>query len=91
VARITVGFGSNPAQIGAARPSPLLSAQQSWQRDYRRSGREFTLLAASCELVEERLGVLQIGGVEALGEPAVDRREQVVGLGAFALIAPEPG
>jgi hypothetical protein len=29
----------------------------------------------SCQLVEQRLGVLQIGGLEALGEPAVDRRE----------------
>ena len=34
----------------------------------------------STELVEERLGVLQVGGVEALDEPAVDRGGQVVGL-----------
>ena len=25
--------GSNPAQIGSAQPGPLLSEQQSWQRD----------------------------------------------------------
>jgi hypothetical protein len=31
----------------------------------------------SCQLVEQRLGVLQIGGLEALGEPAVDRREEL--------------
>jgi hypothetical protein len=27
--------------------------------------------------LEELLGVLEIGGVEALGEPAVDRREKL--------------
>jgi hypothetical protein len=42
----------------------------------------------STELVEQRLSVLQISGVEALGEPAVDRREQVKGLGAPALLRP---
>jgi hypothetical protein len=31
------------------------------------------------------------GGVEALGEPVVDRREEVVGFGTAALVAPEPG
>jgi len=25
-----------------------------------------------CQLVEQRLGVFQVGGVEALGEPVVD-------------------
>jgi hypothetical protein len=35
--------------------------------------------------------VLQVGGVEAVGEPAVDRREQVVGLSPLTLLAPEPG
>jgi hypothetical protein len=43
----------------------------------------------SAELVEQPLGVLQVGGVEALGEPAVDRREEIVGPSALALIAPE--
>ena len=43
----------------------------------------------SCQLIEQRLGVLEVGGVEAFGEPAVDRREQVAGLGALALIAPQ--
>ena len=41
--------------------------------------------------VEQCLGVFQIGGIETLGEPAVDRREQVVGLGALALLGPQPG
>jgi hypothetical protein len=34
----------------------------------------------STELVEQRFGVLEVGGIEALREPAVDRREQAVGL-----------
>src|SRR5262249_3481797 len=32
---------------------------------------------------------LEIRGVEALGEPAVDRCEELVGLGALALLLPE--
>jgi hypothetical protein len=40
--------------------------------------------------VEQRLRVLQIARVEALGEPAVDRSEQITGLIPLALIAPEP-
>ena len=86
-----VRIGSNPAQIGPARLGTLQRQQQSWRRDDRRSGQEVTLLAGSCQLVEQRLGVLQVGGVEALGEPAVDRREQVVSLSTSALVAPEAG
>jgi hypothetical protein len=33
----------------------------------------------SCQFVEKRLCFFQIGGVEALGEPAVDRRQQIDG------------
>jgi hypothetical protein len=29
-------------------------------------------MGLSAQLIEQRLGVLQIGGVEALGEPVVD-------------------
>src|SRR6516162_7715920 len=43
------------------------------------------------ERVKQRLCLFQIGCVEALGKPAVDRREQVVGLGTAALVAPQPG
>ena len=45
------------------------------------------MLPASCQLIHQRLGVLQVGGVEALGKPAVDRREQVMSLGALATFA----
>jgi len=45
----------------------------------------------SCQFGEERLCVFQVGGVEALGEPGVDRGEEVVRLGVPALVAPQPG
>ena len=41
--------------------------------------------------VEQPLGYFQVRGVETLGEPAVDGREQLVGVGAAALLAPQPG
>ena len=44
----------------------------------------------SAELVEQGLGVLQVGGVKPLGEPAVDRCQEVVRLGTPTLIAPQP-
>jgi hypothetical protein len=42
------------------------------------------------QLVEQRLGVLQIERVEAFGEPAIDRSEQFANLLRLPLIAPEP-
>src|SRR6516162_2300425 len=45
----------------------------------------------SPQLVQQRLRLLQIGSVEAFGEPAVDRSEEVAGFGAAALIAAQPG
>jgi phage repressor protein C with HTH and peptisase S24 domain len=36
------------------------------------------VLTGSCQLLEQRLGVLQVGGPKALGEAVVDRRDQVV-------------
>ena len=46
--------------------------------------------ASRCQLVEQRLGVLQIERIEAFGEPAIDRSEQFTGFIPLALIAPEP-
>src|SRR5271166_7057805 len=43
------------------------------------------------QFVEQRPGFFQIGGVEAFGEPAVDRGEKIAGLTTLALIAPQPG
>ena len=47
--------------------------------------------AGSGQLVEQPLRFFQIGGVEPLGEPAVDRREEVGGFGTAALVAAQPG
>jgi hypothetical protein len=38
---------------------------------------------------QQRPGLLQIHSVKALGEPAVDRRQQLVGFSALALLLPE--
>jgi hypothetical protein len=43
----------------------------------------------SSQRIEQRLGLFQVK-LEALGEPVVDRRENIVGLLRLALIAPEP-
>jgi hypothetical protein len=45
-------------------------------------------LLGRCQLVQQRLGLLQIGCVETFSEPAVDRREQFASLLRFPLIAP---
>ena len=47
--------------------------------------------SASRQLGEEFCGFFQIGGIEALGEPAVDRGEEIAGLSAPALFAPQTG
>jgi hypothetical protein len=41
------------------------------------------------QCVQQRLGVLEVGGVEALGEPAVDRCQQLVGFRALVLALPQ--
>src|SRR5215467_7275719 len=44
-----------------------------------------------CELIEQFFRVLQVGGVEAFGEPAVEGREQFARLASPALLAPQAG
>jgi hypothetical protein len=46
--------------------------------------------ARSGQLLQQDLGFLQVGGVKALGEPAVDQREQLTGLLPLALLLPQP-
>jgi hypothetical protein len=45
----------------------------------------------SCQRVEQRLSVRKVGRFEALGEPAVDRREQVVRFLPLAVLRPQAG
>jgi|SRR6516225_1237844 len=40
------------------------------------------------QIVQQRLRLSQIGGVEPLGEPAVNRRQQIVSFDAPTLLAP---
>jgi hypothetical protein len=42
-------------------------------------------------MIEQRLGTLQIRGIEALGEPAVNGREQLARLGPPASFTPQLG
>jgi hypothetical protein len=44
----------------------------------------------SRQLIEQRLGLLQIQRVKALSEPAIDWREKIVSLLSLALVAPQP-
>jgi hypothetical protein len=48
------------------------------------------LLTASLsrQFLQQRLSLLQVSGVKALGKPAVDRRQQVMGFRALALLLP---
>ena len=39
--------------------------------------------------VQQRLGLLQVGRVKSFGEPLVDRRKEVIGFLAFALLLPQ--
>src|SRR4051794_10185435 len=50
-----------------------------------------TLTTGSRKLDQQRLRLFEVGGTEAFGEPAVDRREKIAGLGVAALVAAEPG
>ena len=52
------------------------------------SKRPFRNWLSGVQLVEQGLSLLQVDRVEAFGEPAVDRREEITGFGAFALVAP---
>src|SRR5262249_61165924 len=44
----------------------------------------------SSQLVDQPLGPLQLQIIEALGEPAMNWGEKIVGLLSFTLIAPQP-
>ena len=47
--------------------------------------------AGSRQLIEQPLRFFQIGGVETLGKPAVDGRQQLTPFASPALLAPQPG
>jgi hypothetical protein len=43
----------------------------------------------SSPFVKQRLRLLEVGGVKALGEPAVDRGEELARFAALALLLPQ--
>jgi hypothetical protein len=47
------------------------------------------LIGLSPQLCQQCLGLLEVGGVKALGEPAVDRREQLARCVPLALLLPQ--
>src|SRR5947207_25290 len=51
----------------------------------------YRTVTGSCQFVEQRLRLSQIGCGETFGEPAVDRREEIAGFGAAALVTAQPG
>src|SRR6185436_10698842 len=46
-------------------------------------------LVLAPEFLQQRFRLLQVGGVKALGEPAVDRRQQRAGFSVLVLLLPE--
>src|SRR6266511_2015380 len=49
----------------------------------------FLYLTISPQLLQQRLGLAQIGRVKALGEPAVDWRQEVAGFDSLTLALPQ--
>src|SRR5215469_8190739 len=80
---------------GAVRPSRDIRAapadRRTGQRAVIRARPPAMLTTGSGQFVEQRLGFLQIGGVETLGEPAVDRRQEIAGFLMPAPFTPQPG
>jgi hypothetical protein len=78
------GIISAPLPLGMARTRSSPSSPSCAPRVNKTSGGA----AASPQLLQQRLCLSQIGRMEPLGEPAVNRGEEIAGLGAAALFAP---
>src|SRR6516165_9163115 len=70
---------------------PLQARGRLWVPGLARGRRIVCPLVGSRQLVEQPLRFFQVGGVEALGEPAVDGRQQLARLALPALLPPQPG
>ena len=79
----TSGFGSHSGMLKASPVGAGFSQIRTLEPS-------ILVLTGSRHLFEQRLGLLQVGGVEALSEPAIDRREEIVGLSPPALLHPQP-
>jgi hypothetical protein len=78
----------NSCPITGQRPAWALRARLGVLGDGSDDGGSSAVLSA--QRVEQRLGLLQIGRIEALREPAMDRPQEIAGVVAFALVAPQP-
>jgi hypothetical protein len=78
---------SIPAKVGSLNPKPAFDLGDG---DYS-SCPLADLGDYSYQLVEQRLGILQIGGVEPLGEPAIDGNEQFARFSLATLIPAQLG
>ena len=77
-------------QLSERHISPTQPAYQGHTTPYCSVSEPSCLVClALCRLLQQRLGLLEVGGVKALGEPAVDRCQQLAGLGALALLLPQ--
>jgi hypothetical protein len=47
------------------------------------------VIGLCAKLIKKGFGVLQVGGVKSLGEPLVDRRQQVIGVLTLVLLPPQ--
>ena len=77
--------------LAAASPLALFAADAALAQKAGGIRLLHMLITSSRQFFEQRLRLFQIGGVEPLGEPAEDRREQLAGFGVAALVAAEPG
>ena len=80
-----------PASRGASWRRERLAgrAGRTWRKRKRTRVKPPWILPSG-QRSEERLGLLEVGGVKALGEPAIDRCQQRAGVGLLALLLPQP-
>jgi hypothetical protein len=92
MARDCLSAGGSPAKTPANSASDRPRPAPTWRLGVRGDGSDDCGSSAvpSAQRVEQRLGLLQIGRIEALREPAIDRSKEIAGVVVFALVAPEP-
>ena len=79
-----------PVRPGEGRLTEPQAATRPWRRNW--SSCPFADVGTHLEqTVKQRHCVFQIGSIESLSEPTVDRREEVTGFRAPGLVAAEPG
>jgi hypothetical protein len=81
------GCKASAAAVCSAMPLRCMSCR--WCGDDLLSRTRFLYLTISPQLLQQRLGLLEVSGGKALGEPAVDGCQQLVGLGPLALLLPQ--